>query len=250
MFEEPALNQFAPCEQPQVSQTPTQPAGQRRIRVAVVAPPVMCWALEQLLRSTSLIEVVATSTEIPGQALASEQLDVVVLDFEGSLESAELIAFLEQRKARVIVFTNADDPAALDHALVCGLQGIVRKSDSPRVLLHAIEKVSQGELWMDRSTTSRVFMKLARQRASEKSDPEVAKASLLTHRERHAIAALASDTSAPAKVIASRLCISEHTLRNHLTSIYSKLELTNRLDLYAYAMRHHLDKVKSPEAPG
>jgi two-component system, NarL family, nitrate/nitrite response regulator NarL len=44
-------------------------------------------------------------------------------------------------------------------------------------------------------------------------------------------------------VIASRLCISEHTLRNHLTSIYSKLGLSSRLDLYAYATRHRLQEM-------
>jgi DNA-binding CsgD family transcriptional regulator len=41
-------------------------------------------------------------------------------------------------------------------------------------------------------------------------------------------------------VIAARLHVSEHTLRNHLTSIYSKLGLPNRLALYAYAHRHGL----------
>ncbi len=45
-------------------------------------------------------------------------------------------------------------------------------------------------------------------------------------------------------MIASRLCISEHTLRNHLTSIYTKLQLSNRLDLYAYATRHSLNELR------
>jgi len=43
-------------------------------------------------------------------------------------------------------------------------------------------------------------------------------------------------------VFAERLHISEHTLRNHLTSIYSKLGLSNRLDLYAYAHKHGLNE--------
>ena len=62
--------------------------------------------------------------------------------------------------------------------------------------------------------------------------------------ERQTIAAVASDASAPGKVIADRLCISEHTLRNHLTSIYNKLGVCNRLDLYAFATRHSLHELR------
>nr|WP_236589378.1 response regulator transcription factor [Ramlibacter aurantiacus] len=206
--------------------------------------PLMCWALEQLVKSSPALELAGTAPELSTarQTFPLGTADVIVVDHDGNLDSAEFIDFLEPRHMRVIAFTGTTDPGALDHAVLSGLQGIVRKSESPKVLLTAIEKVHQGELWIDRGTTSRMFMQLARQKTDEKSDPERVRVSLLTHRERQAIAALAADTSAPAKVIASRLCISEHTLRNHLTSIYSKLHLTNRLDLYAYATRHHLDK--------
>ena len=82
---------------------------------------------------------------------------------------------------------------------------------------------------------------MARQKAAEGNDPEKTKIATLTSRERQTIAAVASDASAPAKVIAERLCISEHTLRNHLTSIYGKLDVSSRLGLYAYATRHSLN---------
>ena len=47
---------------------------------------------------------------------------------------------------------------------------------------------------------------------------------------------------ATAKVIAEKLHISEHTLRNHLTSIYDKLGVANRLELFAYAHKNGLNK--------
>ena len=53
---------------------------------------------------------------------------------------------------------------------------------------------------------------------------------------------------ATAKTIAQILYISEHTLRNHLTSIYNKLEVANRLELYAYAHKHGLTKKPLPTA--
>jgi two-component system nitrate/nitrite response regulator NarL len=52
------------------------------------------------------------------------------------------------------------------------------------------------------------------------------------------VADIARNASAIERDIAQRLHISEHTLRNHLTSIYAKLGLGNRLELYAYANRH------------
>jgi DNA-binding NarL/FixJ family response regulator len=43
------------------------------------------------------------------------------------------------------------------------------------------------------------------------------------------------------KTLASRLFVTEHTFRNHLTSIYQKLDVANRLELYIYAVKHQLD---------
>ena len=89
-------------------------------------------------------------------------------------------------------------------------------------------------------------MELTRQKAAHAKDPEKQKIAMLTVRERQTerqtISAMASDASAQGRVFAERLNISEHTLRNHLTSIYSKLGLSNRLDLYAYAHKHGLNE--------
>jgi DNA-binding NarL/FixJ family response regulator len=111
------------------------------------------------------------------------------------------------------------------------------------MLLKALEKVHEGELWVDRAATSRIFMELARQKAAKNHDPEHLKIATLTPRERQSIAAIASDATAPGKAIAERLHISEHTLRNHLTSVYSKLGLANRLALFAYAHKHGLNEL-------
>jgi DNA-binding NarL/FixJ family response regulator len=130
----------------------------------------------------------------------------------------------------------------LDRAVVAGVRGIVRKSDAPAAFLKSIERVHAGELWIDRGAAGRIFMEMARRNSAQASDPDRLKIAMLTARERQTILAVASDAAAPGKVIAGRLCISEHTLRNHLSSIYGKLGLQNRLDLYAYATKHQLNK--------
>jgi DNA-binding NarL/FixJ family response regulator len=143
----------------------------------------------------------------------------------------------------LVVLTSSPDLKLLDRMVVAGARGIVRKSDPPAALLKAIAKVHEGELWIDRGAAGRIFMEMARQNVAQASDPDRLKIATLTARERQTIIAVASDAAAPGKVIASRLCISEHTLRNHLSSIYGKLGLSNRLDLYAYATKHSLHKV-------
>lgn len=214
------------------------------IRVAIVAPQMTCWGLQQMVQSSRQLGWAGSACALASASLqfANVSIDVVVVDLDHADDIPHLTTFMLHASARVVVLTGMPDLARLDQAVLRGLKGVVRKSDPPSVLLRAIEKVHAGELWIDRGATSRIFMEMIRQKASQRDDPEMAKIATLTQRERQAIAAIAADTAAPGKVIASRLCISEHTLRNHLSSIYNKLDLSNRLDLYAFATRHHLDK--------
>jgi two-component system nitrate/nitrite response regulator NarL len=219
-------------------------AEEEPIRVALIAPQLTCWGLQRLVQTWPSLALVGTA---PGLEAALHGAwpavaDVVVVEFDDASATGTLLHFLTVCTSRVVVLTGFTDLVVLDDAVVNGLQGIVRKTEAPGVLLKAIERVHHGEVWIDRGATGRLFMEMMRQKAVRDDDPALAKIALLTHREREAIAALAGDTSAPGKVIAHRLCISEHTLRNHLSSIYSKLHVSNRLALYAFATRYRLDK--------
>jgi two-component system nitrate/nitrite response regulator NarL len=217
----------------------------RPIQVHLVAQPLVCWGLERLVQTGHpRLEVAGTAASLAESLplLQRRPADVVVVDLDGEELCDSLGELHAQTHVRILVVTGSRDLAFLDRAVLSGVRGIVKKRESPTTLLKAIEKVHDGELWIDRGATSRIFMEMARQKSIERNDPEKSKIATLTMRERQTIIALASDASAPGKVIAERLCISEHTLRNHLTSIYSKLGLSNRLDLYAYASKHSLNK--------
>jgi DNA-binding NarL/FixJ family response regulator len=74
----------------------------------------------------------------------------------------------------------------------------------------------------------------------------------LTARERAIVNAAIAHSGCANHEVAERLFISEHTLRNHLTSIYRKLNVTNRLEMYVYAIRHGLvqpDAVRQRHGP-
>jgi two-component system, NarL family, nitrate/nitrite response regulator NarL len=213
------------------------------VQVYLIAPAMACWGLERLVQTAQpRMELAGTATSI-NEALPAMQKyppDVIVIVVDGVLDGIDQLH--HKSRAKVLVLAGSQNVGFLDQAVLAGVRGVVKQSDSPSTLLKAIEKVHEGELWIDRGATSRIFMEMAKQKAAQGTDPESSKIATLTGRERQTIAAVASDAAAPAKVIARRLCISEHTLRNHLTSIYSKLELSSRLDLYAYAARHSLNK--------
>jgi DNA-binding NarL/FixJ family response regulator len=213
----------------------------KSIRVALIAPPMMGWALQHLIASSPRLQWAGSyGTLREAQGGQVGEADVLLLDFDDLGDVPDLVQFVAARTSKVLVVTSLRDTSSLDAAVLAGLHGIVRKSEPPAVLLNAIQRVHEGELWLDRSATSRMFMQIVHHKAAQRHDPEGARIASLTGRERQAIAALVADTSVPAKVIAGRLSISSHTLRNHLTSIYRKLEVNNRLDLYAYAARNDL----------
>ncbi len=224
----------------------TQAFNREPIHLVLIAPQMICWGLQQLVQSAGscfALGGVASNLESAPAALLAAHVDVVLVDLDDAVRPADLGELVTRTAARCVALTASQDQATLDLAVLMGVRGIVRKSDPPQMLLRALQKVHEGELWLDRSATGRLFMEMVRRKSAQDADPEAAKIATLTQRERQMIAALAADTGSPGKVIASRLCISEHTLRNHLSSIYSKLTLSSRLDLYAFAARHKLDRI-------
>ena len=216
------------------------------IRVFIVAQPLVRWGLERLVQTGHpRYEVAGTAADereaLPVVERVAADVMLLVIDAMPTEQLGDLCATCE---AKVLLVTSSPDHAWLDSAVMAGVRGVVRTGESPEALLKAIDKVNEGELWIDRGATSRIFMQMARQKAAQPNNPERSKIATLTLRERQTIAAVASDAAAPGKVIADRLCISEHTLRNHLTSIYNKLGLSNRLDLYAFATRHSLNELR------
>jgi two-component system, NarL family, nitrate/nitrite response regulator NarL len=187
---------------------------------------------------------VATSCVQATEAVRQAKPDVVLLDLDGEPEKIlPLITALRSiSAAKILVLTRLDNIALQDEAVLVGARGVVDRSTAPEMLLTAIEKVQQGQIWLDRTATGRIFVELSRV-SGGKGDDEVAdKLSMLTAREQNILASIASNSSDAGKIISAKLHISESTLRNHLTSIYEKLGVTNRSGLLAYVFQNDLLK--------
>ncbi len=218
----------------------------KAIRVMLVDDhQTMLWGLEKLIQGERpRMEVVGSAGNCEEALGKAQQLmpDVILLDLGLGRESALdiLPALLSNKVSRALVLTGECDQKALDLAVVRGARGVVSKSASAEQVLKAIEKTHAGELWLDHGTLSRVFGEFLNLKTAQRHDPEMAKIASLTGRERKIVSAIVEQSGASNKTIALRLFISEHTLRNHLSSIYHKLEVINRLELYVYAAKHQL----------
>lgn len=200
------------------------------------------WGLERLIETaTPCMAVVGKATsfaELFAQLIDADP-DVILLDLDLNGENGldYLDELGQQTAARVLVLTSTSDPNVHQQAIMRGARGVVHKQEPADVVLRAIEKVHNGEIWLDRASLGRVVTALSR---GPKSDPEAVKIAALTPKERQIIAMVLKEKGARNKVIAEKLHMSEHTLRNNLTTIYSKLEVTGRMELYLYASTHRL----------
>ena len=168
--------------------------------------------------------------------------DVILLDLD--LGGVSMIEFLPELLAnglsRVLVLTAAHDTDTLDLAVRRGVRGILHKEVAAEQVVKAIEKIHRGELWFDADTMGRVFGQLMAVHRAPQPDPALERHASLTARERAILNATVEHSGSANQLLAERLFISEHTLRNHLTSIYRKLGVASRLELYVYAVRHAL----------
>jgi len=172
--------------------------------------------------------------------ISREPPDIILLDLDlGGENGLDLIPELTggNGHSKIIVLTGLRDPEAHHRAVKLGAMGVVQKENAVDVLLKAIERVSAGEAWLDPSLMARVLSEVSPAR-NKKVDPEAAKIAALSNREREVLTLISEGLKN--KEIAGRLFISEWTVRHHITSIFSKLDVSDRVDLILYSYRHGL----------
>jgi len=199
--------------------------------------------LRLLLERDARFTVVAEAGTIAEaiEAAVNHHPDVVVLDLDLGHESG-LDCVPELRRAapeaRVLVLTGIRDTAVHHQAVRLGAAGLLEKERAPELLLLAIERVHAGESWLDRATTATLLAEYAGGRTAKAPDPDQARIASLSDRERQVVDLVMKGLRN--KEIAQRLFISEATVRHHLTSIFEKLDVPDRLALTIYAFKHSL----------
>jgi len=216
------------------------------VRVFLINSHVcVLWGLEKLIETRQPAMQVAGTARSCSEALAridTADPDLILLDVDSPDEDglAAIAELKAKSRAQVLVLTGSRDDSLLDHAMLAGASGVVRKESPAETIVCAIDKVYAGQLWLDRAATGRIFCELSRMRSSEETDPDMIRINSLTARERQIAMVATENPSANAKALARMLGVSEHTLRNHFTSIYEKLGVPGRIALYAFAQKYGL----------
>jgi DNA-binding NarL/FixJ family response regulator len=180
------------------------------------------------------------------QIIATSKPDIVLLELNlTEISSLDVISSLLRASdhSRLILVTGTSNPLIIQQAIEEGVVGVIFKTQSPDVLMKAIEKVHLGEVWLERSMIANVLSRLSRNTKPVTGGTEIDSINELSEREKQIVRLIGQGYKN--KRISSQLSISETTVRHHLTSIYSKLGVSDRLELLVYAHRYGLVKSTS-----
>lgn len=219
---------------------------QAHIRVLLVDDhAVIRTGLKMLLESRPGLAVVGEvgDQESALRVAAREQPDIVLLDLD--LDGQDSLQFMPALmslapQARVMILTASNDFELQRRAVLLGALGVVQKREAGEVLIKAIENVHAGQVWLDKSMMTGVLAQLSRSDGDKKHGAESGRIGTLTKREREVVTLVGEGLRN--KQIAEKLFISETTVRHHITSIFNKLGVSNRLNLVMYAYQHGLAK--------
>lgn len=210
-----------------------------QIQILVVHPsPLVQAALNCLIRTDASFGVVKTFSR--GSELAefltmtTDRFDLVLLSVESEQPSL-MLRIAAMTDAKVILLSLENEPLEVEAWLKEGARGLITVQADFAQLSKAIHKVYDGEFWFNRQITSRIFSGLGQSKEVSDEQRRIAE---LTTKEKLVVKAVVDGGGKTLRETAKDLQISENTVRNHLRSIYSKLGLANRLELFVFAQQH------------
>ena len=198
---------------------------------------VVRMGLRTLLDREGSVEVMAEAgTVAEAIAMASRFTpDVVVMDIrlpDGS--GVEACREIRARipKVQVIMLTSYADDEAVLASIMAGAAGYFLKQTRGKELTRAIETVASGQSLLDPAVTQTVLERMKRLASGHPSDEITA----LSPQEKKVVALVAEGKTN--KEIANALGLSDKTVKNYLSNIFSKLNLSRRAEAAAYFARH------------
>jgi len=232
--------------------SPMANADDRAVRILLFDEETLVRAaLRKLLESWNGIEVVSEcgNTEEAVDGIQRSDPDLVLATMTSdNEEDFEMVGDLVRasERAKVLVLTGETSQEAVIGVVRLGARGVVFKKRAAAELRKAIQKVHEGELWLDRLSLAMLVTEATRPDPSRGGKGQ-SRFGLLTGREREVTALVTKGYKN--KEIGERLFISETTVRHHLTTIFKKLNVSSRFELITYLHRHRVSAPSKPEPP-
>lgn len=214
---------------------------QKIIRVVIVDDhPLVREGLRKILELEQDIEVVDEAGDGQGAINMARLLkpDVVLMDINmpgtNGIEATRVIK-REMLHIGIIALTIHEEEEYVLELVRAGVSGYVLKDIAPAKLVENIRMVAKGNSVIDPSITSKIFGEINRLSRNRRNKEEWEKC---TEREMDVLKLMAQGKSN--KEIAADLSISEKTVKNHITSIFRKLQVDDRTQAVLFAIKHNL----------
>ncbi len=196
--------------------------------------------LKQILELENDITVVAQAANGNEAVKLARDLkpDVVLMDINmPEANGLQAIKEIKQEKmtSKIIVLTIHEDREYLFKTLQMGAEGYVLKDAEPAVLIEAIRNVHSGQSYIQPNMTRELVREFNRVTLHEKEKSEE---NNLTTREIEVLGLIAEGMIN--KEIAKQLYISEKTVKNHVSNIFKKLNVSDRTQAAIYAFKHNI----------
>jgi DNA-binding NarL/FixJ family response regulator len=195
--------------------------------------------LKSLLERHPQFDIVgeATTAREALEQVSRQRPDVVLMDIRlpgmSGIEACEEIT-KNYPETKVVMLTSYAEDEMLFSAIRAGASGYVLKQIGGEDLVKAIESVGRGEAMLDSAVTQRVFQEVRK----AVKDEEASAFANLSQQERHVLLLVSEGKTN--REIAKLLFLGEGTVRNYVSSILSKLGVSNRAEAAAYAVEHNL----------
>jgi DNA-binding NarL/FixJ family response regulator len=175
----------------------------------------------------------------PMEGVSGADAHIALVDLT-AVDRVEVVADLQLHypTIRVVVITESGDLECQANALKLGAVGIVHRDQNPKILLEALRQVHRGDTWLNQVLLNRILSNKGSTDRKRLDSLDYCSTDQLTPREREVIRMIGEGLKN--RLIAERLFISEATVRHHLSSIYGKVGVEDRLNLVIYAYANGL----------
>lgn len=166
------------------------------------------------------------------------QPDVLLLDMNMPIKDGlEVLKVIKEKgyKTKVIILTVENDYKVIKEAIHIGADGYVLKESVGKEVVKAIYTVARGDKYIDQSLVALFFQDLGKNSHKEGSVIES-----LTKRELEILYYLSKGYSN--KEIGDTLFISEKTVKNYVSKIFRKINVSDRVNATIYAIKNHIER--------
>ena len=204
--------------------------------------PIFRSGLRALIEAESGVRITGEAADGEQAVALTRKLkpDVLLLDLVmpklSGLEVLRELSAGPPLPTRSVILTAAIADEQITEALRLGARGVVLKDASTQLLVKSIRCVVAGEFWIGRGNVQGLIQALQMAHSTPPEDP--VKRFGLTARELEVINTIVEGYSN--KEIAHRFSISEQTVKHHLSSIFDKIGVSNRLELALFSVHNQL----------